>query len=164
MPLEICNRLRPWSLSLFIIPHVLLNRPLRAWDESRVTNIGGCWHKILMLTWITHFVVLSPDIRGWLSLVNTQIMFWLCLSEFGVGWADIALEGSQRGSKTLYRTQFYSEAKLTDAEVLWSIVFVTLDVFEGGLLLSLLTPAPVPELLTMGTSATLQILISSLPH
>ena len=79
---------------LYLSSLVLLNRPLRAWDESRVTNIGGCWHKILMLTWITHFVVLSADIRGWLSLVNTQIMFWLCLSEFGVGWADIALEGS----------------------------------------------------------------------
>ena len=87
-------------------------------------------------------------------------MFWLCLSEFGVGLADIRRKlGSEKVSDIHRNKMLTTRVKLTDAEVLWSIVFVTLGVFEAGLLLSLLTP----ELLTMVTSAALQILISSSP-
>ena len=84
------------ALSLFIIPHVL-NRPLRVQDESLVTNIGGCWHKILMLTWITHFVGLSEDIRGLTGLGKHSD--YVLIVFVWVGWAGLTLGASKEVRK-----------------------------------------------------------------
>ena len=77
MPLEISS-LCGYPSFLHLSSSFLLNRPLMVWWIMNIGTRGG-WQKNTNVDINKALAAHSRWQEGWLALVNTQIMFWLCL-------------------------------------------------------------------------------------